>query len=56
MTDREVLTAIFTKAGIRPEEYPDVPGTFVIYKGYSGFFTEFTFNEDDSLKEIGAWE
>ncbi len=61
MTDREVLKAMFDRAGVVWSE--DEDGMTVSENdggeanaGYSYFMAGFGFNEDGSLKYVGAWE
>ena len=60
MTDRENLKAIFTKANIafdeRIEKNTSNPASIYIEDGYPGFYTQFNFNEDDSLRSVEAYE
>jgi hypothetical protein len=54
MTDREKIVEMFERAEIEYSTYDD--GTIEIEHGHAGFYVEVHFNEDDSLKEMGAWE
>lgn len=61
MTDREVLIAMFDRAGVTYSA--EEGGSLVVEAkkgdanlGYSDFVAVFYFNEDDSLKAVGAWE
>jgi hypothetical protein len=66
MDDRETLIEMLDRAGVAWEESEDQDGaasaiavsakTGDVNLGYSGFFTHFGFNEDGSLKHMGAWE
>lgn len=62
MTDKEVLTEMFAKIGfkIEREEFTTGIGYYVYNRrgglGYTGFVTEYVFDEDGSLIDMGAWE
>lgn len=63
MTDKETLVALLTKAGIPfgPSEYAD-PRTDVIEvrnsgdRGYSGFVSEWEFDDEGKLLGVGNYE
>lgn len=58
MNDLETLKKMLEKANIKYEEdngNPDNP-VLVVEGGYSGFVTEFTFNQEGELYTIGAYE
>lgn len=53
-TDREVLLDMLKRANI---EVQDLGGTeLVVTRGYIGFSTTFTFDDDGNLKDMGAYE
>jgi hypothetical protein len=61
MSDKETLIAMLDRAGI--EHKPTLrldhawdPHELYVGSGYMGFYTVFVFNEDGSLKEMGAYE
>ena len=53
MSDRDQLEAMLKRAGI---EYEVNDGAITVEGGYSCFYTIFTFKDDGSLQEIGAYE
>lgn len=58
MTDKQVFSEMLTRAGI---EFTDEPLTtggtkITVLGGYIGFFTEFDFDSDGNLLEVGAYE
>lgn len=59
MTDREKLKKLFTELGIGFTEDENriacEQGNGKI-KGYSGFFTDFSFDGDGKFIEMGVWE
>lgn len=57
MTDFKTMTQVFDKAGIMYETKIDDAGCdLLVYGGYAGFYTTFTFNSEGKLETIGAWE
>ncbi len=65
MTDLELLKAMFDRAGVLyTHPYCGNADTLNVAenassqanKGYFGFVTDFIFNEDGSLKSVGAYE
>ena len=53
-SDREMLKAMFKRVGIEFIE-PDQT-QLQVESGYSGFYTQFTFNKDGDLQTMGAYE
>lgn len=71
MRDFETIKAMLLKAGIKftveeghhreTEMHSGMRNeqqvtTIEVERGYVGFFTRFEFNNDGSLKDLGAWE
>lgn len=65
MTDKETLVLMFSRIGAKLQTtkeawggilVEDNPNVLMHFDGYNGFFTEFIFNEDGSLKRVGAYE
>ena len=64
--DREVVRAMLTRAGVRFNEAVAKDGDTLLTidaqpggeprHGYTGFYAEFVFRPDGSLRTIGAWE
>ncbi len=57
-SDRGLLQGMFDKQNIEYEvkESKDGGKEVWVERGYMGFYTIFTFNVDDDLKDIGAYE
>lgn len=53
MTDRERIIEMLTRAKI---EYTEKDYELSVERGYVGFASTFTFNEDGSLKNLEAYE
>lgn len=61
MTDKEKLVSLLTEFGIEWRETSEGIkcggwNTRAKIRGWSGFYTLFEFNEDDSFKVMGAWD
>ena len=63
MSDKETLTAMFKKANIEYEEpetdiqHRIVKGQVIyIERGYTGFYTKFSFDSQGNLENIEAYE
>lgn len=64
MNDLETIKEILTRAGVVYSESRDVAGACLTITegegpknlGYGGFMTQISFNPDDSLDSVGAWE
>lgn len=66
MTDYEKVKQLFSELNITMTEDFDTwdtqPKVIVIVakdgenKGYDGFYTQFSFNEDGSFINVGSWE
>ncbi len=57
MSDLETLKQMLARAGIEFEETGDnIVTTVTVERGYSGFCTEFRFNSDGALLNMGAYE
>lgn len=60
--DLQTLKLLFTKAGI-VYRYDSIDNTITVEagdgdnnRGYSGFLTTFTFDDNGTLTSIGSWE
>ncbi len=53
MTEREMLIIAFRREKI---EFYEEGNTIEVERGYIGFVTEFSFRDDGSLKNLGAYE
>ena len=64
MTDYDKVKALFTELGIGFTEHDEKDNVKVIcceagsdkVIGYSGFFTDFEFDEDGKFIQMGVWE
>jgi hypothetical protein len=58
MTEREQLVTMLARAGIEHVVDKNRKGhtTVVVERGYSGFVTEFEFNDLGHLVDMGAYE
>lgn len=56
MTDKEVITKILEKANIEYDFYDNDSNVMYVERGYAGFTSCFTFDEDGNLKNVEAGE
>ena len=56
MTDKEILLDMIKRAGYEGDLTYVEADSFCVERGYFGFVCSFEFNDDGSLKDIGAYE
>lgn len=56
MTDKEILLDMIKRAGYEGDLTYVEDNSFCVERGYFGFVCSFEFNDDGSLKDMGAYE
>lgn len=56
MTDKETILEMLKRAGFERDITHQEDKSLCVERGYFGFVTSFEFNDDGSLKDIGAYE
>ena len=56
MTDKEILLDMIKRAGFENDLTYVEADSFCVERGYCGFLMNFEFNDDGSLKDMGAYE
>lgn len=56
MTDKEKILEMLARAGFEGDLTYVEKNSFCVERGYFGFVCSFEFNDDGSLKDLGAFE